>query len=113
MNALARREAIWNTIRQRSKVSMKELSAKYDVSISTIRRDVEVLSMDHPIVTVRGRYGGGVALAYGAVTSRGILTEQQIDCLLRVSQEVGPEDGAILRGIIQCLTSTDGTGSRA
>ncbi len=107
MNALARREAIWNTIRQRSKVNMKELSAKYGVSISTIRRDVEALSMDHPIVTVRGRYGGGVALAYGAVTSRNILTEQQIDCLLRVSQSVSEEDAAILRGIIRCLSSMD------
>ncbi len=68
--------------------------------------------MDHPIVTIRGRYGGGVALAYGAVTSRCILTEQQIDCLLRVSQEVGEEDGAVLRGIIQCLASTDSPGSR-
>ncbi len=107
MNALARREAIWNTIRQRSKVSMKELSAKYEVSISTIRRDIEALSMDHPIVTVRGRYGGGVALAYGAAASRGILTEQQIDCLLRASQTAGEEDAVILRGIIQCLTSND------
>ena len=107
MNALARREAIWNTIRQRSKVNMTELSAKYDVSISTIRRDIEALSVDHPIITVRGRYGGGVALAYGAVTSKCILTEEQIDCLLRLSQQASKEDAAILRGIIQCLTSTD------
>lgn len=107
MNALARREAIWNTIRLRSKVSMKELSAKYGVSISTIRRDVEALSMDHPIVTVRGRYGGGVALAYGAASQKSILTEQQIDCLLRVSRSANEEDAAILRGIIQHLTSLD------
>ena len=105
MNSMARRAAIWHTICLRRKVTMTELAEQHHVHVRTIQRDIEVLSLDHPIVTIRGRYGGGVALSKDAVSPKQLLTEQQVACLLRASQVADEPDATILRGIIQQLTT--------
>ncbi len=105
MNSLARRAAIWHTICLRRKITMLELAEKHQVHVRTIQRDIDILSLDHPIITIRGRYGGGVALAEGSYTPKQTLTEQQVACLLRASETVTEPDATILRGIIQQLTT--------
>ena len=105
MNSLARRAAMWHTIYVRRKVTMRELAEQYQVDVRTIRRDIDILSLDHPIVTIRGRYGGGVALAEDAITPKQTLTEEQVACLLRASEAASEPDATILRGIIQELTT--------
>ena len=104
MNYLARRAAIWHTICSRRRVTMADLAKQYRVHVRTIRRDIDALSLDHPIVTKRGRHGGGVALAQGANVSKQSLTEQQLACLVRASEIATEPDAMILRGIIQQLT---------
>lgn len=39
---------------------MRDLASRFNVSIHTIRTDVNVLSLTYPIQTTRGRYNGGI-----------------------------------------------------
>lgn len=60
-----RRQAIIAVLCQRRRDTMKNLAIEFDVSIRTIRYDIEILSLTYPLITIHGRYGGGVAVMVG------------------------------------------------
>ena len=105
-SALDRRQEIMDTLLLRRKDTVPNLAQEFGVSISTIKRDVCILSRDYPIVTVQGK-GGGVCLpdGYYATTSHRRLTEAQFDFLHRLMVSLSPADKETMREILLTLRS--------
>lgn len=62
MSAAERREAILWVLNTRRRDKIANLAAEFGVSEQTVRSDIGALSCSYPIVTRRGRYGGGVEM---------------------------------------------------
>ena len=78
---------------QRDKIPAKELAERYEVSVRTIYRDVEILSMAGvPIYASKGRSGGISLLDHSLIDKMFITPEEkkQILAALESLQEVEP-----------------------
>lgn len=80
-SALDRRQEILERLSDRRSETIENLMAEFGVSRSTIKRDIEVLSLSYPIYTVQGN-GGGIRVADGFYVGRRYLTPSQ-EALLR------------------------------
>lgn len=60
METSERRTAVLKLLCRRRHETIKNLADEFGVSERTIRRDIEILSLNEPIYTQAGRYGGGV-----------------------------------------------------
>lgn len=63
MSQTERREAIKRILEDRRSEKIENLAQELNVSIRTIKYDIEELACSYPIETVRGRYGGCVKLS--------------------------------------------------
>ena len=99
VGANERRQTIWHTFCRCRHITIAYLAAEYKTSHTTIRKDVDVLSLSYPIVTLRG-HGGGIKLSdwYEPVNMQ--LTPAQMDLLLRISKTLTGSDAHIMRSII-------------
>ena len=70
LKANERRQKILEILCVRRQETMENLAQEFNVTIRTIRNDIEELTLAHPIETVRGRYGGGVRVADGYYLGR-------------------------------------------
>lgn len=100
MTPSERREAILNALCVRRQDTVLNLAQEFDVSVRTIKYDIEELTLAHPIETVRGRYGGGVRVADGYYLGRKYLKPDQQELLKKLSEELKGEDLAILNSIL-------------
>lgn len=103
MGANERRMAILHTLCCRRHVTIAYLAAEYKVSRSTVRDDVDILSLSYPIVSVRGN-GGGIKVADWYQTDSMLLTPAQMELLLRISSQLSGDDALIMSGIINLLS---------
>lgn len=71
MGTAQRRQLILKALRRRRHDTVSNLAAEFEVSERTIRRDIEILSLDEAIYTVPGRYAGGIYMLDGCYTDRG------------------------------------------
>ena len=92
MGAAERRQQILELLCQRRKETVSNLAAELGVCERTIRRDSETLTLQYPIETVCGRYGGGVKLADWYYQSRRRLTPRQTALLRRLAAGLQGED---------------------
>lgn len=84
---------------QRDKIPAKELAERYEVSVRTIYRDVEILSMAGvPIYASKGRSGGISLLDHSLIDKMFITPEEkkQILAALESMQEVEPSESSQL-----------------
>ena len=84
---------------QRDKIPAKELAERYEVSVRTIYRDVEILSMAGvPIYASKGRSGGISLLDHSLIDKMFITPEEkkQILAALESLQEVEPSESSQL-----------------
>ena len=95
-----RQQQIINLLCQRRSDTVQNQAAELGVCERTIRRDIEELTLTHPLETVRGRYGGGVKMADWYFQDRPKLSPKQTALLKRLA--VG-QHGAALDGIKQIL----------
>lgn len=65
MKAAERRSRIMQQLNNRRHDTMENLAAEFNVSVRTIQRDIEDLSMTEPIYTKVGRHDGGVYVTEG------------------------------------------------
>ena len=72
----ARRREIMKYLYQRRRETMGNLAREFNVSVRTIRRDIQILSLSHPIATARGAQGG-VIVAEGCYYDRSYLSESE------------------------------------
>jgi len=94
-SALSRRQEILNVLMYRRHDTVANLAYEFHVSGRTIKRDICMLSRDHPIETKKGR-GGGIQVADGYYADRRYLTDEQENMLRRIYQFISPDDQKIM-----------------
>ena len=72
----------------------------FSVSKNTIDRDIEALSYSYPIYTVSGR-GGGIYVDEKFELGKEYLTEKQEELLMRLVEELSPEDASVALSILK------------
>ena len=87
-----RQQQIINLLCQRRSDTVQNLAAELGVCERTIRRDIEELTLTHPLETVRGRYGGGVKMADWCFRDRPKLSPKQTALLKRLAVGLHGED---------------------
>lgn len=100
LKANERRQKILEILCVRRQETMENLAQEFNVTIRTIRNDIEELTLAHPIETVRGRYGGGVRVADGYYLGRKYLKPNQQELLKRLSENLTGEDLATMNSIL-------------
>ena len=96
-----RRQAIIEVLCQRRQDTMKNLAAEFNVSIRTVRYDIEILSLSYPLITIQGRYGGGVAVMDGYHLGMNYLNPKQQELLERILPELSDGDQITMKSILQ------------
>ena len=87
-----RQQQIINLLSPRRNDTVQNLAAELSVCERTIRRDIEELTLTHPLETVRGRYGGGVKMADWYFRDRPKLSPKQTALLKRLAVGLHGED---------------------
>lgn len=98
MNPTERRAAIYAAICWRRFDSYGNLAMEFHVSERTIQRDVILMTISHPLETVRGCHGG-VKLADWFNPSESWLNPEQIGLLRRIEPHLAGRDQVILHSI--------------
>jgi DeoR/GlpR family transcriptional regulator of sugar metabolism len=96
-----RRKEIMETLCQRRHETMKNLAFQFGVSVRTIKNDIDILSLSYPLITMRGRYGGGVKVIDGFNMNRKYLNPQQQELLERLCIDLSGNDLAVMNSIIK------------
>ena len=99
-----RRRQLIKVLFRRERDTMDNLAAEFGVSRRTILRDLEVLSLEYPIVTKMGRYGGGVSIAFESIRKAKRLSSDQTDLLFRLLPTLAGKDRQILQTILDDFT---------
>lgn len=105
MRAHERRMAIWHSLCTRRQDTVARLATEYNVCPRTIYYDVEILSLIYPIVTVRGRYYGGIKIADWYIPNPNVYSPAQMELLLRLQKSLTGKDRIIMTSIISQFSS--------
>ncbi len=100
MDAEERRREILHHLSLTGQETMENLSTMFGVSVRTIFRDIEQLSVSNRIRCVRGRHGGGVIYE----GDRPRLTQKHYQLLVRLSQGLSEQDAETMQEIMEALT---------
>lgn len=101
-SALERRQSLLEVICERRYETIDNLAFEFGVDRRTIRRDIELLSISHPIYTTKGT-GGGVHVVEGYRLGKKYLTEKQEELLERLCSRLTGEDFETMQEIIKAL----------
>jgi predicted DNA-binding transcriptional regulator YafY len=80
---------------------MANLAFEFGVSIRTIKKDIDILSLSYSIETIRDRYGGGVKVADGYYLNRKYLKHKQQELLERLRRSLSSNDLAVINSILK------------
>lgn len=100
MSPTERRQKILEVLCLRRQETCANLAKEFQVSQRTILRDVEAFMCSYPIVTVCGRYGGGIKIEDGFYLQHKKLDSKQTDLLIRLGQKLTGEDLLVLNSIL-------------
>lgn len=96
----------------REKISSKELAEKFEVSVRTIYRDIEVISgAGIPICMTQGR-NGGISLLESFTLDKQILTESEKNDMLIAIQSLNSFNKESVKSIFSKLSSLFGENQR-
>jgi predicted DNA-binding transcriptional regulator YafY len=96
-----RRMEIIETLCHRRQDTMANLATEFGVSVRTIKNDIDILSLNHPIETIRGRYGGGVRVMDGYYLHKKYLKPEQVELLQRLSIGLSEDDLKVMNSIFK------------
>ena len=99
MTASQRRQQILNVLIERQHVTARNLAEMFQVSVRTIMSDVEALTCEYPIETVRGA-DGGIRLASWFRPTRSYLAREQINAILKAAPFLEGSDQQALLSIL-------------
>mgnify|MGYP003506824870 CR=1 FL=1 len=94
-----RQKAIMNKLVAERFAKISELMQELNASDSTIRRDIQELTLIYPLVTVRGRYGGGVKVEDWYHPGRKTLSPVQAQLLKKLATSLNGQDLKIMNSI--------------
>lgn len=77
MGAAERCQHILDRLYQRRQDTVANLAHEFGVCVRTIHYDIDALSLEHPIETVRGRHGGGVSIMDGCRLDKQYLSKSE------------------------------------
>lgn len=100
MSQTGRREAIKRILEDRRSEKIENLAQELNVSIRTIKYDIEELACSYPIETVRGRYGGCVKLSDWYHPKKRSLCPKQISLLKKLAPTLDGDDLMVMNSII-------------
>lgn len=98
-NTTERRQEILYFISDRRKVTMQEIADEFQISIATVKRDIQILMCSHPIYTEAAR-GGGVRAMDGWYASKRYLTDEQEALLRKLTAGLQPEEQKTMQSIL-------------
>ena len=112
MGTSERRSEIMRILCRRRHDTIPNLAKEFGVSIRTIMRDIEVLSLTEPIYTQCGRVGGGIYVSDDYSMNRMYMTENELSLLHKLSGfadkkdvcELSVEENKLLKSIISQYT---------
>ena len=84
MGADDRRRAILRYLCRNRFATIACLAEVFSVSERTIRRDIETLSLNEPIYTQAGRYGGGVYVMEGYYMDNIYFSDQELQIMQKL-----------------------------
>ena len=102
MSGNSRRNEIIRILRSKNQTTMLYLADALGVSISTIKRDILLLTVDegYPIDTVQGNRGGVLLRDY-THSHKHILSQEEIKVLTLLMQTVDTYTAEVLKGILK------------
>lgn len=100
MNHIERRAEILQLLHRRRSETVANLAERFNVSVRTIKYDIEELMLSHPIETVRGRYGGCVKVSDWYHPTRTKLCPEQMALLKRLATSLECDDLTVMNSII-------------
>ncbi len=103
MTASERREKLLDVLCIRRKDKIENLAQEFGVSTRTIRTDIEILTCNYPIETIRGRYGGGVQVADGFRKDRKMFTKEQSDLVKKLAMSLEGHELEVMGSIISAF----------
>lgn len=103
-----RQSAIMDILRRERHTTTARLSTEFDVTERTIRNDITALSLTLPILTVRGRYGGGIKLADWFRPCAKTLSPKQEELLHRLKTTLAGNDLIVLNSILVQFSPSHG-----
>lgn len=81
------------------KLTIPKLMRMYGVSRNAIRRDLDILSVDLPLVSKQG-YGGGYYLMEGPRPYQNTLSKEQLKCLEEIAPNCTEEQKEVIYSLI-------------
>ena len=84
MGTAERRHEMMKILCRRRYETIGNLASGFGVSMRTVQRDIETLSLTEPIYTKAGRYGGGVYIMDGYSVDRMYMAEEELDVLRKL-----------------------------
>ena len=96
-----RRQKIIELLCLRRRETMGNLAHEFGVSRRTILLDIEVLSCAYPIITMRGKYGGGIKIMDGYRLDRKYLSLNQIYLLRKLAKTLSGDDRDVMESILR------------
>ena len=110
LGASERRRVILEALCQRRQDTRENLAHEFGVSLRTISNDIDELSRTYPIVTIRGKYGGGIRVLDGYRLDRKYLNPAQQHLLKRLAKTLSGQDRDIMESILRdfALKNEDG-----
>ena len=84
MRTAERRYEIMKILCRRRYETIGNLASEFGVSPRTIQRDIESLSIDEPIYTRFGKYGGGVYVVESYSMDRMYMKDEELDVLQKL-----------------------------
>ena len=102
-SAVDRRIAVLEMLCGQRHVNIANLMFEFNVSRSTVIRDLQVLSISHPIFTIPGN-GGGIYIAEGYHLGRKYLKSYQEALLKKLLINLNEEDYKIMVEILHIFS---------
>lgn len=99
MTASERRQEIMNILICRRRATASGLAEELGVTKRSILTDIQELSLQYPIETESGRYGG-IRLAEWYRPSRKVLAREQMDAIRKAAQFLEGEEKSALLSIL-------------
>lgn len=89
-NTTERRQEILYFISDRRKLTLREIADEFQISIATVKRDIQILTCSYPIDSIQGN-GGGVRAMDGWYANKRYLTDSQEKALEDVLNGLQPD----------------------
>ena len=99
-----RRQLVLEYLLDQRHTTLDALCKEFEVSMSTMRRDILILSCSYPITTFKGG-GGGIKIAEGYRLGMKYMTSKQKALLERLSESLSGEELVIMHSILKTFSN--------